>query len=173
MTATVLQALELLVISIGVFGGLIQLRELRRGRQREAALELLRSFNSPAFAQGLSALFTLPDNLSLAEFKEKAGIEYGNILTIAATMESLGVLVHRNEIDIEMAADFFSAPSILLWRKFGRSMVEMRDINNRDTIGEWCQWLAEQMEKLEQSEPAAPAHIAYRDWTPASRKAST
>ena len=53
---------------------------------------------------------------------------------------------------------------MLAWKKFEKYIIGVRELNKRDTYGEWVQWLAEQFEKRESKSPAVPAHIAYRDW---------
>jgi len=42
----------------------------------------------------------------------------------------------------------------------------VQDVNERQTIGEWFQWLAERFQDMEAIEEPVPAHIAYRGWTP-------
>ncbi len=164
--ATIFQAIELLVVSIGVFGGLAQLRNFRRSREREAALALMQSFHSPNFSRGLDVLFALPEGLTLDEVRQHAGPAFGDLWSVSTTLESLGVLVYRGEASLDMVEDFFSGVILLYWRKLGPVFLAIRRETGRETIGEWMQWLAERLMEVEDDKPAIPAHIAHRDWKP-------
>ena len=167
MLNTVLQSLELCIVTIGVVGGLYQLRMMRTTRERESALELLRSFMSPEVSRAMNTLFSLPDGLDLAGLKASAGERFDDVFYVSTAFESIGILVHRRELDIRLVDDFYSGPILLFWRKCGPAMKEIRAANERETIAEWCEWLADRLSANESATPAVPAHIAHRDWTPA------
>ncbi len=93
---------------------------------------------------------------------------YLNVLF--ATFESIGVLVYRNELNLTLVQDFFSRPITLCWKKCERYFEELREETNQETIGEWVQWLAKRVSKLQtQKTVLPPAHIAYKDWKPPSK----
>ena len=80
------------------------------------------------------------------------------------TFESLGILIFRREIDINLVEDFFSGPIILTGEKFKNYIKDVRELSNRPTYYEWMQWMYEQIEKRESKTPAVPAYIEYRTW---------
>ena len=82
------------------------------------------------------------------------------------TFESLGILVFRREIAIELVEDFWGGVIILAGRKFKRYLVDIQQASNRSSYYEWFQWLFEQLEKRESKTPAVPAFIAFGDWKP-------
>lgn len=163
---TFLQLIELVVITIGVIGGLVQLRSMRNARARESALALLQSFISPSYVKGMHLLFDLPDDLSHDEIKSRVGAGVHDIFNVAATHESIGVLVRRGELDLEMVEDFYSGPILLYRQKFGRAMDDIRAFTGRPTIGEWGEWLADRIRAKEAERPAVSAAIEHADWTP-------
>lgn len=151
---------------IGVFFGLLQLRQYAQRRRRENALELVHSFQTPAFAKALEMIFRMPDGLDRRQVEEWVGEDTTSVLLLISTWESLGILVHRRELDIELIDDFFSGPIALTWRKLERYMREVREQEHRSTFGEWAQWLAERMQDRESTVPPVPAYVAHRDWRP-------
>lgn len=173
MLEIVLQSLELGIVTVGVVGGLYQLRLMRTTRERESALELLRSFMSPEVSRAMNTLFSLPDGLNLAGLKRAAGDRYDDIYYVSTAFESIGVLVHRGELDIHLVDDFYSGPILLFWRKCGPAMKEIRAANGRETIAEWCEWLADRLAATEAATPAVPAFIAHKDWSPKSQNAGS
>lgn len=170
MIETVFEALELGFVAVGVVGGLYQLRMMRTTRERESALELLRSFMSPEVSRAMNTLFSLPEGLDLAGLKKVTGERYDDIFYVSTAIESIGVLVHRGELDIRLVDDFYSGRILLFWRKCGPAMREIRAANGRETIAEWCEWLADRLSATESETPPVPAHIAYKNWMPVSAR---
>lgn len=89
------------------------------------------------------------------------------VYAMTTTWESIGVLVYRSEIRLDLLDDFFSGPIRISWRKLKPYFEDEREEQGRQTISEWYQWLAERFEALESVEARVPAHIAHRDWMPA------
>ena len=155
-----------LAVIAGVFFAVIQLRQHGRARDREAALALVQSFQTPEFSRALRVLFALPEDMDLATMEALPAAEQESIYMIVTTFESLGAIVHRGEIGIELVEDFFSGPIVLGWRNLGRAISELRRRTGRDTLSEWFQWLAERVSEREDLRPPKPAYLAYRDWRP-------
>ena len=83
---------------------------------------------------------------------------------VSLTWESLGLLVFRREVTLDLVGDFFSGPIIASWRKLSCYIAELRSDAHRDTYFEWVQWLGERMVEEEKQTPPVPAHIAHREW---------
>ena len=79
-------------------------------------------------------------------------------------MESLGILVYRREITLDLIDDYFSGPITFGWRRLSRYMNDIRKESGRETMGEWFQWLAERLQERESKAPPVPANVAFRDW---------
>jgi len=147
----------------GIFGG-VQLRQLYKQRERESAIQLLHSFQTPEFMEATDVVFNLPEGLSKAEIDERLGARIRCVLLMFGTFEALGILVARREIRLELVDDFFSGPIVMCWKKFRRYIEDVRAISQRDTYAEFVQWIAEQFEKRESLTPAVPAYVALRGW---------
>jgi hypothetical protein len=158
-------------VLIALAGGLalLQLRQSEKSRDRDAALQLLRSFQTPEFARGMQLIFEMPEGLDKAALEAYAGNRMGEFYTVLTTLESIGILLHRRELNIDMVDDFFSGVIVLAGRRSARYFEQIRRETGRETIGEWVQWLAEQFVAREGQRAVVPAHIAYRDWQPPRR----
>ena len=161
---TILSIISTTAILAGGIFAAIQLRQLNRQRARESALQLLQSFRTPEFLNAVNIVFDLPEGLSRKEIETRLGDKMTSVLVMFGTFESLGILVFRREMDIQLVEDFFSGNIILCGRKFTNYLVEVRKSGNRQTYYEWFQWLFEQVQKRELKTPAVPSYIAFRDW---------
>jgi len=105
----VFQIVEAIAVVIGVAFAIVQVRQYRREQHRESAVELLHSFQTPQFAKALKIVYNLPDGLSKEEIESTVGDDFHLVYALMTTWESLGILVYRGEIDLEMVDDFFLA----------------------------------------------------------------
>ena len=160
------QLAEALAVIVAIVFGAVQVRQYRRDKNREAALVLLSSFQTPSFAKALNAVYNLPDGLSKRELEERLGDDFHLVYALMTTWESLGILVYRGEMNLGLVDDFFSGPITVSWRKLKGHVFAEREELGRETIEEWFQWLAEQFAERESTVPTVPAHIAHKDWRP-------
>ncbi len=74
-------------------------------------LELVRSFQSPAFTSALRRVLSLPDGADAQKIREVLGPDGEDaVYLVSLTWESLGVLVFRREVTLDLIDDFFSGP---------------------------------------------------------------
>lgn len=163
--STIANVINAFAVTAGVIFAAAQIRYYRQRRRRDAMLELVRSFQSPSFASAFRRVISLPDGATKAQVSELLGAD-GEDAThvVGLNWESLGVLVFRREITLDLVADIFSGPILLSWRKLSRYVSEERALLDRETAFEWFQWLAERMMERESKTPPVPAHIGHRDW---------
>jgi hypothetical protein len=158
-------AVNAVAVTAGVVFAAAQIRDYRRQRRRDAMLELVRSFQSPAFTRALRRMNALPDAASRATIRAELGPDgEDDIFLLGLTWESLGVLLYRRELTFDVMDDFFSGAIIISWRKLSVFVDEDRRFMQRETVWEWFQWLAEQMLARELATPPAPAHLAHKNW---------
>jgi hypothetical protein len=162
----VFEGIQALAVVVGVGFAVYETRRYRRQRNREAAMELLHAFQTPEFAKALVRVYQLPDDLPKEEIERRLGEDLHFVYAMTTTWESIGVLVQRGEVDIELVDDFFSGPIVVSWRKLHRYFEGERAETGRETVGEWFQWLAEQFMKREAAASPVPAHVQHRDWRP-------
>jgi hypothetical protein len=163
--STIANLINASAVTAGVIFAAVQIRQYGRRRQRDAMIELVRSFQNPSFASAFRKLITLPDNATKAQVSELLGSDGEDVVHIVGfTWESLGVLVFRREAALDLVGDFFSGPILVSWRKLSRYVSEQRVVLQRETAFEWFQWLAERIIEREKRTPPIPAHIAHREW---------
>ena len=165
---TLKTALDLVTTAFIVIGGILALLQLRQGlrqRSREAALQMLHSFQTPEFLTAVNIVFELPDGLSKSEIEARLGDKISCLLMMFGTFESLGILVFRHDLDLQMVEDFFSGVLVISGRKLQRYMDEMRQVSGRQTYYEWYQWLSELVQRREKTTAPIPSFIEFRDWS--------
>jgi len=160
------QAVEAIALVIALGFAILQVRQYRRDKHREAAMELLHSFQTPSFARALNIVYAMPGGLSKEEVEQYCGNEFHLVYAMTTTWESLGVLVHRGEIDLQLIDDFFSGAIRISWQKLENHVMGERECTGRGTINEWFQWLNERLVDMETVEQPVPAHLEHKDWQP-------
>src|SRR5438309_2189901 len=116
--ATLANLINAIAVTAGVIFAAAQIRYYRQRRQREAMLQLVRSFQSPAFTSALRRVLSLPDGANAQKIREVLGPDGEDaVYLVSLTWESIGLLVFRREVTLEMVDDFFSGPILLSWKK--------------------------------------------------------
>ena len=156
---------ETFTIVGGVIFAIAQIRNVNRQRTRESAMQMLHSFQTPEFHQAVAILVDLPEGLSKKELEKRIGDKMTSLLVLFGTFESLGILIHRREIEIQLVEDFFSGVILLTGKKLKEYFKEIRGLSKRPTYYEWIQWMYEQIEKRESLAPAIPSYLEFKDWT--------
>jgi hypothetical protein len=162
-----LQLIETLAVVIGVAFGLMQLRQLRHQREVQAGLELLAPLQTPEVAEALLTIHGLPDDLTGDELRKRLGAQYKSVMATLGLLESLGPIVARGHVPIDMYAEFYRGPTVLCWRKFKRYIEEERQ-RGWSSLFEWLQWLAERMEERAPAIGELPAYKRYSNWKSSS-----
>jgi hypothetical protein len=163
--STIANLINAIAVTAGVIFAAAQIRQYRQRRQHDAMLELVRSFQSPAFTAALRRVLSLPDGANAAKIREVLGPDGEDaVYLVSLTWESLGVLVFRREVTLDLVDDFFSGPLVISWQKLKVYSEEWRRTLNRETGNEWFHWLAERMQERERTSPPVPAYEAHRHW---------
>lgn len=151
------------ILAAGIFAA-VQLLQIKKQRSREAALQMLNSVQTAEFIDALNSIYTLPEDLSKKEIEDQLGDKLSNVLVMFVKLESLGLLVFKREIKLDLVADFMRGPILLFWTKMKNYFVETRKLNNDENFGEWVQWLAERIENELTTKNKKPAHLIYKNW---------
>jgi hypothetical protein len=163
--STFANVINAVALTAGVVFAAAQIRYYRQRRRRDAMLELVRSFQSPSFTSALRRIVSLPDGVNTKQIRELLGPDGEDaVYLVTLTWESLGILLFRREVTLDLIDDFFSGPILVSWRRLHVYVEEMRGVLKRETGAEWFQWLAERMMERERISPPVPAYIAHRNW---------
>ena len=159
-----LQLIQTAAVVAGVAFGLIQLRHIREQREVQAGVELLRPLQSPEMAETILQIHNLPEDLSSQELRAILADDFGRVLALLAMFESLGPLVARGHVPIDMYEEFYRGPTVVSWNKLQRYIEEQRKMG-WPTLYEWTQWLADRMRERSLRKPDLPAYQRFRSWT--------
>jgi hypothetical protein len=111
--STLANLINAFAVTAGVIFAAVQIRYYRRQRRREAMLELVKSFQSPAFTSALRRVLSLPDGEDAKKIHEVLGPDGEDaVYMVSLTWESLGLLVFRREVTLDLVGDFFSGPIV-------------------------------------------------------------
>ena len=162
MVRAVAAVISTVILMAGIGFTIVQLRHARAARERSAMLELVHRLQTPEFARAMRVLFDIycgPSKQRVADIvQENPGLIYD----LMATWESLGIMVYRGEMSLDMVDDFFSGPIVISWEVLESFVHEERKKLHRDTTWEWFQWLAERMKEREKQKPPIPAYVAHK-----------
>jgi hypothetical protein len=161
MDLTTLANLAEIIGAIIVVGGLwfavVQLLQYRQQRRDMAAIELARSFQSPAFAQALRLVLSMPNGIRAAELRKRDASYENAAIQVSMILESVGIMVHRRIVDLDVVWELMGGVLLSSWDKLGAWVMDVRSEQEQDKFAEWMQWLAEMMRrhKVERGRPAA------------------
>src|SRR5438094_8718729 len=111
--STLANLINAIAVTAGVIFAAAQIRQYRQRRERDAMLELVRSFQSPAFTAGLRRVLSLPDGADSPKIREVLGPDgEAGVYSVSLTWASLGVLVYRRAGPRDLWDDFFSGPLV-------------------------------------------------------------
>jgi len=157
-----------LLPSLGVVAGLVfagvELRNFRKSRERDSALQLYKTFQTPNMVRARRVVFSLPDNLGRQEIVDLLGDRLEDVYHMIQAMEGMGTLVMKREFRLQLVEDFFSGLILISWRKLKRFVEDERREMKRETIAEWFQWMAERITEREKKAAPIPGYIEYKDW---------
>ncbi|MEO1201967.1 MAG: hypothetical protein AAFX10_04615 [Pseudomonadota bacterium] len=166
--ADIAEIIGALIVVGGVVFAVLQMQQIRQQRREMAAIELFRSFGSPAFSDAYRRVLTLPDGLNAAEIRERCPECEDAAMLISTTMENIGVMVFHRIVPSVVVNDLIGTSTVILFNKLERWIDDLRKEMNSPGAFEWFQWLAEMLEALPDPEQA-PAYESHRNWRPGSR----
>jgi len=159
------EVITTIAVLAGLLFGALEIRQFRKGRERESALQLFETFQNMDFSIGTKLLFDLPDKeYSEKELREYLGDDIKYINLLGTSFEGLGILVKNREVSIDLVEEYFGGPISLYWKRRKKEALEIREKTGRETYSEFVQWLAERLEDQEKSQGVVPAQIEFKDW---------
>src|SRR5207302_10195364 len=116
--STIANLVNAIAVTAGVIFAAVQITQYRQRRHRDAMLELVRSCQSPAFTSALRRVLSLPDGADAQKIREVLGPDGEDaVYLVSLTWESIGLLLFRRELTLDLIDDFFSGPILLSWKK--------------------------------------------------------
>jgi len=163
--ANMAEILSAMIVVGGIVFAVMQMRQTRQQRRELAAIELFRSFGSPAFAAAYRNVLHYPDGLSTHELRKKYPDGDNSAMLISTTMESIGVMMYQRIVPTAVVSSLIGTSAVILWRKLEVWTNDLRDEIGDPNAFEWFQWLAIKLDELHDDQ-ALPAYEAHADWQP-------
>src|SRR4051812_32842913 len=98
--------------------------------------------------------------ISQEKFRSRPPHEEGMFFQFSQQMESLGILVAEKLINIDLVDKTLGEFVVGSWKKYQVVFSDMREKLPDPFLGEYFQWLSEQIEKAMKTHPRKPAYEA-------------
>lgn len=162
--ASLSQIIGTVTIVGGTVFGLIQLWELKKQRRNAVAGDLMRTFMDADLAQAITLIRVLPDGVSAEELRNAGPETERAAVLICTTFETMGLLAFHRIAPFSLVMELAGGLTVVMWRKLGPWLTQIRKEQSQPSWAEWFQWLARQGQHHKNS--GAPAYEQHADWTP-------
>jgi len=146
-----IQTVSIAIASAGVFAAAIyyifQIRHQTRIRQTDLVMKLYSQFSSLEFQKVWYEVLKREAKDHYDYEKKYGWVEFS---VIDIFFEGIGILLKRKLIDIELVDDMFTTPVKWTWEKMKDITLEWRKVRNAPEIGEWLEYLYNEMQKRQQ-----------------------
>ncbi len=157
-----------LMVIAGVIFALIEIRHFRQQRQETAAMEIMRSFQSPGFTAALRLIMdyeqvcrNCDDEAMPLELQDAA-------MLVSTTLESTGLMVYQRIVPFGLVQQLMGGTIQASWRVLQPHTEWLRRKLCRPSIHEWFQWLAERLAEYPEYRDEEGAYSKYPYWKPES-----
>jgi hypothetical protein len=152
-------ALALSLIVAVVFG-IVEVRTAARDRRERFTLETLRNIQTREFAELVNNITTRDMPSSRKELQALPEKDQILFIQFAQEMESLGILVAERLINIDLVDKTLGSFVTTAWEKYKKVFMDIREKQPDPFLGEYFQWLAEQIDRRMKEYPRKPFHEA-------------
>jgi hypothetical protein len=157
----VAQILSAATVVVAVVFGIVQVRLARQQRRDLAAVELMRSIQDAEFTRSLRLIGPLPADASARELRRHGDAHEDAALALGTRYETLGYLVFRGTIPLELVEEQVGGVAITVWKRMAQWIAAVRDEQEQPLFLEWFQWLVQQLEARGRAQQV-PAYERYR-----------
>jgi hypothetical protein len=147
---------------VALIFGLAQVKAAARDRRERLTLEVLRQFQTREFAELLHFIniYTLP--ATLEESQSQAANERILMIQFAQQMESLGMIVAEGLVNIDLVDKTLGSFVTSSWEKYKPMFMDIRTNAPDPFLGEYFQWLAEEIDRRMTVCPRSPFNESRR-----------
>ena len=157
-------------ILIGIFFGLRQLRDIVKTRNTDLFVDLYNQLTSKEFQKMYTDIVYNFQWSDYDDWLRNYGPDtnpeaWASLNSVGYFFDGIGVLIHKNLIDIQLVDDLMSSGVIWLWEKTEPIIRERRVRRNRPQIWEWVEYLYYRIKENEDIITANKSGIqAASDW---------
>ncbi len=85
-------------------------------------------------------------------------------MIVMLTFESIGLMVFRKIVPLDMVDELLGGVCVECWGRLGNYILDSRMENGRDSLSEWFQWLAERLQEIQAHNGVVAAYELHRRW---------
>ena len=141
---------------IGLVFGIVQVKAAARDRRERLTLETLNNFQTRDFAELLFFTNTQKMPSNREQMLALPAKEQIMLIQLAQEMESLGILVAEKFISIDLVDKTLGSFVTTTWEKYKPAFLDIREKAPDPFLGEYFQWLAEQIDERMKINPRKP-----------------
>jgi hypothetical protein len=149
---------------VGAAVAVYQLLQLRKGRQEQAALQVITSLQTQEFRDAFNLVNELPLGATAEMVRAQGPATEAAVGTVMMTFETLGVMVHNRIVPIELVDQVIGGFLRESWRRLETYVTWKRQALGYVRWGEWYQWLYEHLSLNPRR--TAGAYELFKDWKP-------
>ena len=148
-------ALALSFIVALVFG-IAQVKAAARDRRERLTLDTIRNFQTREFAELIHYISSHTMPSSRKELEARPSSEQIIFIQFGQQMESLGILVAEQLINIDLVDKTLGSFVTTAWEKYKKMFLDIREKQPDPFLGEYFQWLAERIDERMRQNPRKP-----------------
>ena len=157
-----------LISTIAIVGALIftglQVRAANRARADQAAVTVIQTTQNASWIDSLALISTLPEEAEPAQIDEAGKAMEAAIFTFNLRLETVGYMVYCRIVTLKAIDDLIGGATMVYWSRAKKWMQRYRKVTNNPKMGEWAEWLVDQIMARRARSAYGPAHILYRNW---------
>ena len=151
---------QFLSVVVAVIFGIAQVRAAARDRRERLTLETLRTFSGREFAELMHHVQWHELPKTREELQVLPDQDQVLFVQMAQTMESLGLMVAEDLINLDLVDKTLGDFVVTAWNKFQPVFLDMRAKNPDPFLGEYFQWLADTIARRMADNPRKPFYLA-------------
>jgi len=141
---------------VALIFGVAQVKAAARDRRERLTLETLRNFQTREFAELIYYINSHNMPVDRKGMQALPDMEQVMYIQFAQQMESLGMLVAEKFISIDLVDKTLGSFVTTSWQKYKKMFLDIREKAPDPFLGEYFQWLAEQIDERMKENPRKP-----------------
>ena len=150
-----------IAVVFGIGFALVQLRQANRQRRDYAAVDIVRTVQTPVVRQAVRRVLSLPENAA-PEMVNSDQDMLNAALAVDSACEMWGCMVFEGVVDHKMLDRMVGGWVRGSWTRLRLWVDAERVTTGNGNIAEWWQWLYELLESDPDEGKLQGAHVAYR-----------
>src|SRR5947209_18265373 len=161
-TATVLSALSSFAVVGALIFAALQVGVANRSRAEHAAISIVEAAQSEAWTLGLNQLYRIPHGATAEQIDALGHDVTLAIEQVGIRVETIGYMVWRGIVDLEMVDDLFGGVVIFWWSRIQPLAERYRERTSNPKSYEWSEWLGERLSERWWTGHTIPTDARYQ-----------